>query len=408
MRNMLAAVMFAELLGCGTSDHGPGTQGSGGTSQPSAGSSSSVTGGHSAGGTSGTGGHAGTPEAGSGNRAAQGSGGTSEGGKSSAGAGGDGPGGNGAGAPAVAVTARRRIVAGDGGITCALDEAQNVVCWGVDRNAWESHTALSGTYQTMALGPSATPEAVCAVDNAGTLSCADWIGGVGGNTKMMLADCLPSTPVVDVAIDSKDFGMLAYVPASGLPKSFPLTGSCTEFSAPSEAAASVRVVVAQGHACALSSAGTPTCWRPGSNPSAEPTLPGPFEDVVVSAGKACGLTADGKVQCWDDTGTEDTAKSHLAAQANDSTEQVIALASDESGASLCALFGNGRVTCSEGFNAAPSSFALPEGEALVELTLSNVHVCGVRADRTVLCVPFGCSGDCTADIAPPPGFKTTL
>jgi hypothetical protein len=98
-------------------------------------------------------------------------------------------------------------------------------------------------------------------------------------------------------------------------------------------------------------------------------------------------------------------KSHLAGQVNQSKETAIALASDNTGNNLCALFGNGRVSCAQGFNSEPlASFALPQGEALVEIALGTAHPCGVRADRTVLCVPFGCS-DCSVEIAPPPGFK---
>ncbi len=403
-------------LGCGTSDHTPGL-GTGGSGQSSAGSSGlSGSGGDTAtggagGGTSGRAGKGGSSNAGSGNLAGSGdgaTGGTSSGsgGKPNAGATGDEAGAGGAGLPPVAVTARRRIAAGEG-ITCALDEEANVVCWGDEGDAWASHTALSGAFQTLAMGPSATPEAVCAVDGAGMLSCADWIGGVGGKTRMLISACLPDAPVIDLAIDGDGVGSLAYVPMGGLPTSFPLNGNCIDFVAPTAAGSSTRVAIAQGHVCALSSDGDATCWKAGSNPSAEPTLSGPFKDVVVSFGKACGLTNDGQVHCWDDSGNEDESSTHLAAKANISGEAVVALASDNAGANLCALFESGRAICSQNFNSEViSGVALPASENLVELAVGLYHVCGIRGDRTVLCVPLACSNDCAAQIAPPSGFHT--
>ncbi len=86
---------------------------------------------------------------------------------------------------------------------------------------------------------------------------------------------------------------------------------------------------------------------------------------------------------------------------------VVRLASDAKGHNQCALFSDGRVLCSQEYHLTLSPFRLPPGEQLVELAVGLSHVCGIRADDTVLCVPFNCSPDCTASISPPAGFKVS-
>jgi hypothetical protein len=84
---------------------------------------------------------------------------------------------------------------------------------------------------------------------------------------------------------------------------------------------------------------------------------------------------------------------------------VVQLASDAEGDKLCALFNDGRVLCATEFHSGIDEFRLPEGERVVEIAVGDTHVCGLRADDSALCVPLSCSGDCTALITPPAGFK---
>lgn len=54
--------------------------------------------------------------------------------------------------------------------------------------------------------------------------------------------------------------------------------------------------VAQAGACALDSAGTPTCW-PDHSPFVAPP-PGPYTKVTCGATHVCGLTPGGAIECW--------------------------------------------------------------------------------------------------------------
>jgi hypothetical protein len=142
----------------------------------------------------------------------------------------------------------------------------------------------------------------------------------------------------------------------------------------------------------------------------EPTVSDTYTDLAAAINQACGLTSGGKVRCWDAQGVEDVSSSHTAAQLSTTGVPAVQLATDAAGRSLCALFNHGRVLCAQDFLLGVSStFRLPEGESLVEIAVGLNHVCGIRADDTVLCVDFPCTAsDCTADLAPPQGFKAAL
>ena len=54
--------------------------------------------------------------------------------------------------------------------------------------------------------------------------------------------------------------------------------------------------VSQAGACALDSAGTPTCWPEGAFGASPPA--GPFTSVTCGYQHACGLTPEGTIECW--------------------------------------------------------------------------------------------------------------
>jgi hypothetical protein len=385
MRYEASALMVILLLGCGSTQSPPdepaGAGGSSGGADTSGGNSGS-SGSSTAAGTAGASG-------------ATAAGGTS-GGTLLAGNGG------GAGGPPLG-TPNHRIAAGNG-VSCAISAASEVVCWGSDDGAPASYSALAGTYRSVAVGLDGQMQAVCASDASGSVECIQWDGTAGGIAGMVLSeDCLPDSPVEAFVLDRKNPGNFGYVDASGLTKTFPLTVACPVGSAPSSIGPARRLALADNHACVVTAGGAIECWNLNLG-ALQPTPSDTYVDVAVSTVTACAVTRSGKLRCWDYMGVEDTSSSSLPGEANALGSSVVAVASDNAGNRLCALLADGRAVCAVDFNNNVATTNLVPLERLQELAVGQSHVCGIRSDQSVLCVPFGCSA-CESDIAPPPNLK---
>ncbi len=293
---------------------------------------------------------------------------------------------------------RRRIVA-DHQRTCAVGTA-GVVCWGWDNSLKaSSFSPLATTPRDLVMGDAPT---ICGFSPNEPVTCADWQGGAAFSKGVN--DCLPTTPVVDFTIDRDTTGQIVWASDDGVHVVAPK--SCTAAQLPAGVASSKRVEMQQGHLCALDDKGAVACWTL-AGADVEVALKDTFVQVVTKFNEACGLTAAGKVRCWDNTGAEDVDPNdfpHFLSSGADSP-LVVQLASDGAD-KLCALFDDGRVLCDSLFNhgSVDPGFELPEGERVVEIALGDDHVCGIRADNTVLCVPYGCKS-CDAAMAAPAGFE---
>jgi hypothetical protein len=248
---------------------------------------------------------------------------------------------------------------------------------------------------------------ICGIAQGGTGACADSATGDASSPLVQnLAACLPKDRLLDIALDRRGAKhWLAVATEGGQAKVF---GSliCGSGSVPSGVNSVKRIVVADAHACALSSQGQAYCWNADDPSTLEPVLQDNFVDIAAGTLEACGVNASGKVRCWDSQGNEDVNTSYFASQISGApnSRPVVQLASAADGHNLCALFDDGIVLCSQSFNMGLASFQLPEGERVVEIAVGSGHVCGIRPDDSVLCLPLGCSG-CSTTIAPPSGFK---
>jgi hypothetical protein len=243
---------------------------------------------------------------------------------------------------------------------------------------------------------------VCGISANGSVACADWKGGTAFSKGAI--DCLPKTPVLDFTIDRADLGYLAWVADDGAHVVAQLT--CSVSQLPSGFGGVKQVVMEQKHLCTLDEAGSAACWTL-NGASAEPVVKDHFTQVVTTTSEACGITATGTVRCWDDTGVEDVATSDFPYFLSTGVDSppVVQLASDGED-KLCALFNDGLVLCNTTFEhgSVDQGFKLPDGEHVVEMAVADDHVCGIRADNTVLCVPYGCE-NCDTAMAAPAGFQ---
>jgi hypothetical protein len=188
---------------------------------------------------------------------------------------------------------------------------------------------------------------------------------------------------------------------------------------------SIRQVVIGGASstefgCGLRSDGEPVCWR-NDDVTAMPELITPpagahFRDIAAGSRFACGVGLDGAIACW---GTPNEASltgiptgSFLTIAAGTTyacasvamgaprcwglaptfessfgpPAEVVQLAASRSNVNpiTCALLKDGRVFC---FRSGGTSYATPPAPVPVfnEISVGTGHVCGVAADRSVVC-----------------------
>ena len=378
-----SVLLLQGLSACGNSDPGSASAAGSGGNAPAG---------------SATGGSSGSSSGSAGNPA----GGTSPG----AGAGGTGNGGAAAGgggadtAFPLHVPTRRHIAAGNL-VTCATG-ASAVSCWG-GKNTTLSQR-LTGADQDLALGASAFAQVICGIASDGTTTCADSEGDV---TVDSVSTCLPKTPLADVSFDRK-LGYTAVVSQSGQAQVFGKL-SCGPGTVPTGLSGIKRIVSADTHTCALDAQGKAYCWVSNAPDTVDSVLADQFVDIAAGSVTACGINMAGKVRCWDTSGKENLSPSGFAAEVSGAADSppVVQLASDGSARNLCALFNDGKVICSHDFDMDVSTtFQLAATERVTEIAVGDSHVCGVRSDGSVLCLPFGCT-DCATAITPPTGFAVT-
>ncbi|MGH7270607.1 MAG: hypothetical protein ACREJ3_09265 [Polyangiaceae bacterium] len=307
--------------------------------------------------------------------------------------------------------AHRRIAAGQGE-TCAASVQSRVACWGSNFGKIGTYTALSGSFSNLAIGPiGSLNEIVCGVSSSGSVSCADWTGG-GSTLVSELQMCSPQPPAIDLGLDRQ--GLDAYL-AITRPSAQAVVVSpnyCMQFGPPAGAPVLHRVGVAGGHSCGIAPNGAAVCWNANpygpdggliSKPTSEPTPADDYVDIVESSIAACGATASGAVRCWDSSGVEATGRFNFPGEIAAVGKRVIQLATDGTDDNLCALLSDGTMMCSGIFDLGDiTSTTLAD---VVEIAVGVDHVCGVRPDDSVICIPIGCSGNCVPGITPPANFK---
>ncbi len=307
----------------------------------------------------------------------------------------------------LAPPSRRRIAAG-AEVTCATSDQSSVICWGDDSSSGQhvSGVALQGSFFNLAVGLDTAYGPVCGVASSGAVACAAWSnGGPPWPQVQDYSDCVAKTSGTDVALGGAAHDLVALVDPAGRVQ-IVSPGYCQSLPLPPGLPALRRLGVIASHACGLDPAGAAVCWQlfddDGGAGALEPTPADHYVDIAESSVEACGVTAAGKLRCWDISGVEDTSPYGFVREVAKTSKRVVQLAGDGYGSQLCALLEDGTVTCSSDFAISPFDLGLTE--AVVEIAVGASHVCGIRPDDTVVCVPAGCTG-CVAAITPPAGFK---
>jgi hypothetical protein len=257
--------------------------------------------------------------------------------------------------------------------------------------------------QSLVIGTLNGAQPVCAIDASGGVHCSEWRGN--DSLTKSISDCLPKGQILGFALEGKVAGGIALVLAGGQVQVLS-PSTCSAGPVPDIAGTAQRISIAAGHVCALTAARTAACWDASSG-TLEPSIDDHFVDLIAGSNEACGVTAAGKVRCWNGSGDEDVSPADFPALLSSVEDPVpiVQLASDRSGHNLCALFNDGRVLCSAGFSSGVlRSFRLPENEHLVEIAVGMSHLCGIREDDSVLCLPIQCT-DCATNITPPAALK---
>jgi len=382
VRLSLTALAFNGVLACSASNSGHGPAGGASGSAGDAGAGRGAAGASAAGGVSAaSGGHAGLSAGGAGGSAGRES-----------------------GFP-LSVPTHLRIAAGNL-TSCALTQS-GVTCWGrTSQNSVDSGEAINGPMVGVAIASLSGAQPVCAIDSTGGVHCSEW--GVDGSlAAKSISDCLPKGQIADLALDRRGAGGIAFVVSGGQIQVLS-PSTCAARTVPTIAGTAQRISIAADHVCALTAAGSAACWD-ASTGSLEPSIDDHFVGLVSGSTEACGVTASGTVRCWDASGKEDVSPRNFPAlvSAMAGSAAIVQIASDATGHNLCALFNDGTVACSQEFNLGSlGTFQLPVNERVAEIAVGTSHLCGIRVDDSVLCVPIQCTpDDCATVITPPPALK---
>ncbi|MEP6653237.1 MAG: hypothetical protein ABJA82_07755 [Myxococcales bacterium] len=124
--------------------------------------------------------------------------------------------------------------------------------------------------------------------------------------------------------------------------------------------------------------GTVSCWGTSGEASLTGIPTGSFLSIAAGASYACASVGMGAPRCW---GLAPQFESSFTPPA-----QVVHLAASRSNVApiTCALLKDGRVFC---LRSAGTSYAAPPAPSPVfnEISVGASHVCGVVADRSVVC-----------------------
>ena len=205
----------------------------------------------------------------------------------------------------------RKVVAGENGVTCALDDAGTLSCWAPTGDATGFSYApepTEGTYldfdQYVRAGWEDTDVGVshgCGVRTNGSLRCwgseaqlTEYIEGPPGGEYQAVASGEPGSCALTV-----DGGIRCFPVCAVYPGFAPVCDVEPSFLA-SPPGTFTQISAGYFHACALRTDQTVACW--GRNDAGQAAAPGgTFTSVVAGYKGSCGIRTDRTLTCWGST-----------------------------------------------------------------------------------------------------------
>jgi alpha-tubulin suppressor-like RCC1 family protein len=326
------------------------------------------------------------------------------------------------------ITGATDVAAGQA-FTCALVTGGEVHCWGESLRydvRWTVPQPIAGI--TGATAVVAGPLVACALLTDRTAKC--WgHGALGDGAVTRSIEPVPVTGLTDVSAISVDQHACATRTGGGVQcwgsnlhgqlGNGQLEGVGRQPLPVDGLADAVAVAAGESHSCAVTAAGTVSCWggkdgwlagapRGSPTPVTAPGVTGATA-VVTGWGHTCALVTGGAVQCWGYNGYGQTG------QASQATSSVPATVPGVSGATAiaagahhtCALVADGEVWC-WGNNSAgqlgrgtlgngaspwiPAPVQGLTGATQIASSSSGSHSCARLADATVRCWGYNGSG----------------
>jgi alpha-tubulin suppressor-like RCC1 family protein len=280
----------------------------------------------------------------------------------------------GAGSSSTPVVPRDRVAVGTlhG---CAIDESEQIVCWGdpaVVGNEYDMGQTEPppGDYVHVAC----QGYTCCAINTFDQAQCWGEIIGLGAS-----GDAINVSPgAIETCLVRTDH-----------------TGLCTRNAADSNDLPGRYVQVSIGQTdfgCALTDGGAVDCW--GNDDYGQTDVPsGTFSYISAGGAHACGIRLDGSVACWgrDDRGQ---ASPQAGVFTHLSAGRIHTCGVKEDGLVECWGAGESSVDC-EG-NADCGQAAPPPGN-FVQVSAAYTHTCGLKEDGSL-----ACWGSNTGDRSTPP------
>jgi alpha-tubulin suppressor-like RCC1 family protein len=255
-------------------------------------------------------------------------------------------------------------VSAGAGHTCAIQQDQTVVCWGLDSTGQASPP--EGTFKQLSSGLHYT----CGIRTDDTMAC--W-----------------GQPQTDGPFGTNDFGQADAQPGTYLSVNAGRSDSCAirtdgsllcwglfyGFIGGQEPPGQYDAVsVSDYFACALRVDQRIVCWGAAGAPWELGELDGQFSAMETGDGHVCGLRLNGTVECW---GQDRSGSSQLPGTYSD-----LSLSDDVT----CGLHPDG-ITCS-GYNGYQGhSFGTTDplyGE-FTQVSVGTAHKCALRVDGTISC-----------------------
>lgn len=313
--------------------------------------------------------------------------------------------------------------------TCAVATDQSILCWGASYGLGSAPAGLTGTFTDVsvasdhacalrtdatatcwgnngngqALPPpgtwiaiSASDRSTCGIRTNGELEC--WgslatpfpdevvdvdVGGFDCSLQLAgSADCGLGGPPTDrfsdvdagyasaCGVRAGDTASISCTGVFGDPGSLECTMSGCPKGRPNVAPAGEYVAVEVGDfgACALSQAGTVSCWGPTL--SRAPS--GQFAQVAVGDRFACGRRASGAVECWSDIVTPGIAVPPDAHFTDVTAGRRFG----------CGIRTDGTAAC---WGDNKHGRAFPPDGTFTDVDAGAMHACGVRSDESISC-----------------------
>lgn len=134
------------------------------------------------------------------------------------------------------------------------------------------------------------------------------------------------------------------------------------------------VAVGEGHACAIASDGTVSCWGVYGEGMAIPS--GPYVALDSAADLVCALSDVGSISCWASTDSSEYVPAP-------SGSGFFSLATTES--AVCALDEEGAISCWGAYGTEQILTDIPAGSGYRQISSGSVAACALAADGEVSC-----------------------